>query len=166
MAALAAALVALTMLSGCAQLRARASGSSANAPMLASANPTMETQFVASINALRAAHHLRALRVHPVLVNKARHWSWWMAAGICGRAANRVPVICHSSLAGGITVRWSRLTENVGQATPKSGLAGLPNAFAHSAAHLANILDASATYVGIGFAYSGNTGFVTEEFMG
>jgi hypothetical protein len=114
---------------------------------------------------LRRANGRRALAVHPGLVNKARYWARWMAAGNCGRNAVGVAMICHSVLTGGIHVQWSMLAENVGAASPSTNVIGVANGFRNSPPHLENILNASTDYVGIGVAYSGNTIYVAEEFM-
>lgn len=156
-----AALVALVSLSGCVPLPTSGHG----ATSIPGQNPAAEKQLLASVNGLRAAHHERALALHTNLVQKARYWALWMAAGNCGRTSSGAFAICHSSLAGGIHVHWTILEENVGAASPRTNVAGVAHAFAVSKPHLANILNPKITYVGIGVAYHGNTIFVAEEFM-
>ena len=84
-----------------------------------------------------------------------------MAVGNCPGAE----VICHSSLAGGISIPWSWLAENVGAASPRTNVQGVIEGFAHSPGHAANILSPNAKYAGIGVATAGNSVFVTEEFL-
>ena len=135
-----------------------------NAAVSAPTTPT-ERQFINGINQFRASHGLRALSVQPNLQNKARSWAAEMAAGHCGRSAQGVPTICHSNLASGITVHWTRLEENVGYASPRNSVNALTIAFERSPEHAANMLNAKITEVGIGVAYFGNFLYVSEEFM-
>jgi uncharacterized protein YkwD len=88
-----------------------------------------------------------------------------MAQGHCGRSAQGVAMICHSSLASGITVHWSRLEENVGDASPRTAVNAIMTGFQRSPEHAANILNTQITYVGAGVAYAGGFVYVTEEFM-
>ena len=164
LAAVIVALLASASLSGCVKVPALGSGGK-GVSSIPPTNASAERYFLDSVNSLRAAHHVRALVLNDNLVQKARYWSLWMANGNCGRAANGMPMICHSSLAGGIKVRWTLLEENVGAGSPRTNLAGVANAFAHSKPHLANIVNAKVRYVGIGVAYHANTVYVTEEFM-
>jgi len=124
-----------------------------------------EQQVIDSVNRYRSAHHLGALRWNANISDKAKLWAAWMAGGNCGRGANGVPAICHSSLMSGITVRWSLLEENVGAASPRSNLAGILTGFEHSPHHAANMLNPAITAIGAGVAYVGNVVFVAEEFM-
>lgn len=135
----------------------------ASAPTAASISA--ERQLTSSVNRFRAAHGLRALTVHPNLVNKARSWAAWMAGGHCGRNAQGVALICHSNLASGITVRWSRLEENVGYVSPRTAVSGIEAGFERSAEHAANMLNNRITYIGVGVAYAGSFMYVAEEFM-
>ncbi len=164
-AALMAAALAIASLSGCATVRAALVSGGRGVSSIPATNAAAEKQLLNSVNALRASHHVRALALNGNLVQKARFWSLWMANGNCGRAPNGSPAICHSSLAGGIKVRWTLLEENVGAASPRTNVAGVAHAFAHSAPHLANIVNPKVRYVGIGVAYHGNTVYVAEEFM-
>ena len=149
------ACVVTLALAGCDAIPAPLGSTTAPTPP-----PTpVEQHVLASINSLRASHHLPALKVNPNLEDKARLWSAWMAGGGCGTA------ICHSRLASGIKPGWTMLAENVGAARPKSNIDGVINGFTQSPGHLANILNATVKFVGVGVAYSGNTVFVTEEFM-
>ncbi|HEV8628514.1 MAG TPA: CAP domain-containing protein [Acidimicrobiia bacterium] len=112
-----------------------------------------ETAFVAKINELRGSLGVAPLQVNANLVAKARAWSDGMAAA--GR-------IWHSTLSDGITEDWKKLGENVGMG---GSVDGLHRAFVNSPHHYENLVDPAFGYVGIGIAMSGNTIFVTEEFM-
>jgi uncharacterized protein YkwD len=160
-------LALLTLVSGCAQVRARVSSATAPAPVVrvATDGAAAEKAITARVNTVRASRGLRALSVHPTLVNKARAWAKWMAGGGCGHDANGVPTICHSSLVAGISVPWSFLEENVGSAAPRTLAGAVQTGFENSPAHMANILNSKVHYVGVGVAYSGDHVFVTEEFM-
>ena len=160
-----AVLIAVAALSSCTVVRARIASTSRPTTNLPSQNPAAEKTLLASINALRAAHHVHALSLQTNLVNKARYWALWMSIGNCGRARNGTPNICHSVLSGGISVHWTMLEENVGAASPRTNVSAIANAFAHSAPHLANIVNSRIRYVGVGVAYAGNTVYAAEEFM-
>jgi hypothetical protein len=112
-----------------------------------------EAAFVAKINGLRASKGLPALQVNANLVAKARAWSAGMAAA--GK-------IWHSTLSDGITEDWRKLGENVGMG---GSVDGLHTAFVNSPHHYENLVDPAFGYIGIGIVMSGNTIFVTEEFM-
>jgi uncharacterized protein YkwD len=132
----------------------------------ATSQPTStEGRIINAVNGFRAAHGLSALHVHPNLETKARTWAKWMADGHCGRTAQGYPAICHSNLASGITVHWSRLEENVGMASPASAVSAVTSGFEHSPEHAANMLNKQIADIGVGVAYSGNLIYVAEEFM-
>jgi uncharacterized protein YkwD len=158
--AVALAVVALTV-SSCAQLGAQLGSSSTKS----SAPNAAERQIIDAVNRFRGANGLRALSVQSNLEEKAHLWAAWMAGGGCGRSANGVPMICHSDVTSGITVRWTLLEENVGAISPATNIAGLVSRFESSPEHVANMLNTSITSIGVGVAYSGNTSFVAEEFM-
>jgi uncharacterized protein YkwD len=168
LACAALAAIALTA-SGCAQARARLAGHVAPPPPapihLVSPVTSAEQQIVNRVNQYRAQHGLPALKVNATLVNKARNWSRWMAAGGCGRDARNVAYICHSSLPQGINVSWSLLEENVGSAAPKTMTMAVQTGFENSPPHRANILNGKVHYIGVGVSSSGNTVYVTQEFM-
>jgi len=130
-------------------------------------SPTSSTerQVINAVNHFRAVHGLPALRVHPNLQAKARAWATWMAGGHCGRNAEGIPTICHSNLQSGITVSWSRLEENVGDASPAHAVTTVTAGFEHSPEHAANMLNTRVANIGVGIAYSGNVIYITEEFM-
>jgi uncharacterized protein YkwD len=155
------------MAAGCAQVQARLH--TATAPHVStsvgSENAGAESAIVARVNQVRAQHGLAPLSVHPVLVNKARAWARWMAAGGCSRDGNGVPYICHSSLAEGINAPWMLLEENVGSGAPASIVMAVQTGFEHSPLHLANILNGRVQYIGVGVAYWNDHVYVTQEFM-
>ena len=131
-----------------------------------SSQPTStEGLIINRVNQFRAAHGLAALHAQANLEAKARAWAAWMAQGHCGRSAQGVPTICHSNLASGITVHWSRLEENVGMASPASAVGAITSGFEHSPEHAANMLNSRITDIGVGVAYAGNFIYVAEEFM-
>jgi uncharacterized protein YkwD len=163
-AAALAVVLGIGLLSGCATAKARLTAAHA-AAIKAPGLTSSERQVVDAVNGFRAAHGMRPLGVNQNLEEKARAWAAWMAAGNCGTAANGSPAICHSDLATGITVPWSRLEENVGEATPASNLPAVLNGLEHSPEHAANMLNGSITEMGAGVVVSGNTVLVAEEFM-
>jgi uncharacterized protein YkwD len=159
-------LALLTLVSGCAQVRARARAAApAPAVRVTTDGASAEKAITARVNTVRAARGLRSLSVHPTLVNKARSWAKWMASGGCGRDASGAPTICHSSLVAGISVPWSYLEENVGSAAPQTIAGAVQTGFENSPTHMANILNSKVHYVGIGVAYAHNHVYVTQEFM-
>ena len=151
---------AVLTFASCAVIRERMHSTVSTPAYLPPINAGAENVVLNSVNGLRGVHHMRRLAISGNLTQKARYWARWMALGNCGRA-----VICHSSLTGGINVRWSWLAENVGAATPQSNVMGVVNGFRNSPLHAANILSPRAQYVGVGVAYAGNTVYVVEEFM-
>jgi uncharacterized protein YkwD len=160
-------LALLTLVSGCAQVRARLRTAVAPAPVVrvATDGAAGEKAITARVNTLRASRGLRPLSVHPTLVNKARAWAQWMAGGGCGHDAGGAPTICHSSLSVGINVPWSLLEENVGCAAPRTLAGAVETGFENSPAHLANILNSKVHYVGVGVAYWQDHVYVAQEFM-
>jgi Cysteine-rich secretory protein family len=116
-------------------------------------DPAAEADFVGKINALRASQGAGTLQVHSVLTAKAQAWAAHMAATGC---------LCHSNLADGVTVGWSKLGENVGRGP---NVASLQAAFIASPEHFANMVDRSFQWVGIGVAYGQGQMWVAEVFM-
>ncbi len=149
-------------LSGCAAAATRnaSAGASKTAPPTAT-----EARIIGSVNSFRAAHGMHALKLNSNLEDKARLWAAYMAQGNCGRTANGVANICHSSLTDFITVHWTRLEENVGMVSPRTDVSAIENGFERSPEHAANMLNAQITAMGIGVAYAGSVMYVAEEFM-
>jgi uncharacterized protein YkwD len=131
----------------------------------ADARVSAASYFARRIGALRAQYALPGLHTNAVLVAKAQRWSAWMAGGGCGRTSTGVAILCHSVLAQGITVTWSRLEENVGVAQPSAAWSQLEAAFERSPEHRANMLNRVINSVGIGVAYANDRIYVAEEFM-
>ncbi|HTL86843.1 MAG TPA: CAP domain-containing protein [Acidimicrobiia bacterium] len=154
---LVAAVVLLSMsLSGCAAIaRARHSYHMS----------TAEQSMFRRINTYRRAHGLASLGTSMVANKKARFWAALMANGGCGRDASGVPRICHSNLASGITIAWSRLGENVGMVSPRTNIAGMEGAFENSPPHAEN-MRSNVRYLGVGVAYWSNYMYVAEVFVG
>ncbi len=117
-------------------------------------------RFVAAINKFRLRHGLGALTAYDNLDDKAVLWSSYMAGGNCPGGG-----ICHSNLIAGIEMPWSMLAENVGSGSPSDDLGAIQLGFEHSPAHAANMLNPRVTAVGVGVAVSGNTIYVTQEFL-
>lgn len=124
-----------------------------------------EHAMVDDINHYRNDHGLGSLSANTWLAGKAHLWATFMANGGCGRVGANLPAICHSSLAAGITVAWTRLEENVGMVSGRANLGGMESAFEHSPEHAANMLNGQIHYIGVGVAYTGNYMYVAEEFM-
>jgi uncharacterized protein YkwD len=142
-------------LSGCAAIaRARSSYRMSSA----------EQSMFRRINTYRRAHGLPSLGTSVVANKKARFWAALMANGGCGRDASGVPRICHSNLAAGITVAWSRLGENVGMVSPRNNVAGMEGAFENSPPHAEN-MRSNVRYLGVGVAYWNNFMYVAEVFL-
>ena len=114
-----------------------------------------EQAFVGAVNAVRAAHGVPALAVDTRLTTLGESWAGRMAAA-GGLSHN--PALTSSVPAG-----WTKVGENVGEGP---SVASVEQAFEHSAPHLANMLDAGFTSVGIGVVWSGSTLWVSEEYLG
>jgi uncharacterized protein YkwD len=132
-----------------------ASAASTSAPISPQA-----LRFVAAINEFRRRHGLGNLTAYDNLDDKGVLWSAYMAGGNCPGGG-----ICHSDLAAGIHMPWSVIEENVGSGSPSDDLGGIQLAFQHSPMHAANMLNPRITAVGVGVAISGNTIYVTQEFL-
>jgi hypothetical protein len=112
------------------------------------------SQFLALTNQVRAQKGLPALTVDGSLVSMAQGWSNKMAAA---------GTISHNpNLSTQAPSNWQRLGENVGMG-PSVG--SIQQAFLNSPHHYANIVNGEFRHVGIAVAYSGNTIFVTVDFM-
>lgn len=116
-------------------------------------DPAAEADFVARINAYRASQGVGAVQPHSVLTAKAQAWAAYMAATGC---------LCHSNLPDGVSVRWSKLGENIGRGP---SVASLNDAFINSPPHRETMVDPSFQWVGVGVAYGGGQMWVSEVFM-
>ena len=120
-----------------------------------------ETMFASKINVERARAGMGRLVVNLQLTRVARGWSDEMAAA---------DEMSHNPALGGqVSGDWTRLGENVGYSTA-SGMTGsmfvqrLHDAFMASPGHKANVLG-DFNQVGVGVRMSGNTMWVTVNFM-
>ena len=123
-----------------------------------------EQSMFRRINTYRREHGLASLGTSLVANKKARFWAALMANGGCGRDASGVPRICHSNLAAGITVAWTRLGENVGMVSPRTNIAGMESAFENSPPHAEN-MRSNVRYLGVGVSYWNNYMYVAEVFL-
>lgn len=121
----------------------------------AQAATASEICFLDGLNSARAGAGVAGLPTNPALVTLAEVWSQTMAlAGTIWENPN-LAVMAPSN--------WRALGENVGMGPSCDSIEA---ALIASPPHLANILNATFTSVGVGVAVSGNgTMFVTEVFM-
>lgn len=123
--------------------------------LAASADSATDSQFLAKINATRAANGLGSLSVDGGLTSHARAHSQEMMDA---------DAIFHSSsgeLAAAAGSGWSKLAENVGRG---NSVESLHEAFMKSAGHKKNILG-DYNYVGIGTGTKDDRLYVTVVFM-
>ena len=114
-----------------------------------------EAQFVERINDLRAAKGLRRLEVDNRLRSVARDWAATMAGA--GRISHRpdLAAVAPDPL-------WVKIGENVGVG---GTVDSLHDAFVKSHDHYVNLVDPAWHYIAIGVVFSGDTIYVTENFM-
>jgi uncharacterized protein YkwD len=113
-----------------------------------------EAQFVTLINEVRASVGAQPLSVNVELERVARGWTKKMkAAG---------DISHNPDLAKEVTADWRKLGENVGVG-PTVEL--LHAAFIKSPAHYKNLVDPAFDSVGITIEYSGDSFYITEQFM-
>ena len=117
--------------------------------------PAEEAQFVALVNAERAANGLRPLTVNPELTAIARAWAQHMAD---------TQTLAHNpGFSGQVTQNWHMLGENVGVG-PTVEL--VQTAFVNSPDHYHNIVNADFAEIGVGVAYGANGALYTaHQFM-
>jgi hypothetical protein len=128
---LAAAAVTLVLLS-----------TGAATPAASAAEPGLESEYVAGVNAARADAGLPPLAVDGELTAVARAWADQMAS------ENR---IWHNpNLGNQISAPWMKVGENVGTGVEVSAVM---NAFINSPAHYRNIVDPDFDYIGVGVTY-------------
>ena len=119
------------------------------------AEPALESQFVAGLNAVRAQAGLPPLRVDSQLTSVARAWADRQAS---------VNAISHNpSLTGQVTGAWTLVGENVGTGPE---VAPIIDAFVASPSHYANIVEPRFDYIGVGVTW-GTDGrmYTTHVFM-
>ena len=125
----------------------------APAAALADSTYTMESQFVAKMNAARQAAGLRPYSVASDLTSVARQHSAQMAAK---------QSLYHNPNLTSDVQNWQAVGENVGEGPTVSDI---HDAFMHSPEHKANILDHDFTQVGVGVSVDKNgIVWVTEDF--
>ena len=119
----------------------------------ADSNPTMESEFVAKMNAARAADGLRPYTVASDLTTIARAHSEQMASK---------QLLYHNPDLTTQVQNWQAVGENVGEGPSVSDV---HTAFMNSPEHRANILDHDFTQVGVGVTVDSNgIVWVTEDF--
>jgi uncharacterized protein YkwD len=131
----------------------------------ASTAPTMsrfDQRLLTLINATRQAHGLRPLAVTAGTSDVAHSWSCHMA---------NVRILSHNGrLAADLSTHGSRLwtsyDENVGYIAKTEGARRLFNAYMKSPEHRANILDASARFIGSWTKVGGHRRYNTIDFVG
>jgi len=121
-------------------------------PAAAAVDGNAEAQFVAKVNAERAAVGLPSLSVAGDLVDVARRHSARMAAG------NNLH---HNPNLGSEVSGWQKVGENVGRGP---SVDAIHTAFMNSSSHRANIVGADWTQIGIGVEVSGGVVWVTQVF--
>jgi Cysteine-rich secretory protein family len=119
-----------------------------------------EARFLQRINADRAASGAPTLLVLPRLVDIARSWSRLLSERT---GSSTECFLSHNQNLLEVLRPASRVAENVGcgNASPEA----LHDAFMNSPQHRNNILDPSFDSVGIGVFTSGDTMFVSVEFV-
>ncbi|MFP5378037.1 MAG: CAP domain-containing protein, partial [Acidimicrobiia bacterium] len=114
-----------------------------------------EAQFLSSLNGLRTAKGLKALKTHTGLVEVARAWARTMAAA--GSISH------NGSLGSQGPSEWERLGENMGMGME---VQSVHDAFVASPSHYKNMVDAGFDSVGIGVVRNAdNVLYVTVNFM-
>ncbi|MCU1345981.1 MAG: SCP-like extracellular [Acidimicrobiia bacterium] len=114
---------------------------------------TADQEVVGAVNARRATDGKGALRIDVGLESAAQRWADELARSGVLRHSDSLAAGRHFSVAG----------ENVGTG---SNLDQVSDAFNHSPAHLANIVDKRYTLIGVGVATDGNGRvWVVEQFM-
>jgi uncharacterized protein YkwD len=101
--------------------------------------PSESSQFVASINELRASKGLGPLTVDGNLSSIAQDWAVTMGS--------QDTIFHRSNLADGVTIDWTRLGENVGMGPTVDDLM---NAFINSPHHYENLVDPRFNRIGVG----------------
>jgi hypothetical protein len=119
------------------------------------ADPALESQFVAGVNAVRAQAGLPPLQVHSQLTSVARSWADRQAS---------VNAISHNpSLTAQVAGAWTLVGENVGTGPE---VAPIMDAFVASPSHYANIVEPRFDFIGVGVTW-GTDGrmYTTHVFM-
>jgi hypothetical protein len=115
---------------------------------------SMESQFVALINALRTSKGLGTLSVDGNLTDIGRRWSQQMA--------NAGTISHNPNFPNEVTSDWQMLGENVGQGFTVQSLF---DAFVASPHHYENLVEPSFTRIGVGVIVTGSGQiFTSHEF--
>jgi hypothetical protein len=105
--------------------------------------PEGEAEFVADLNAARAAQGLAPLTVDSSMRAAARDWAVWMAENDTLQHA--------ADIVTGAPADWVKVGENVGRG---GSVVSVFNAFMASPGHAANVLDPKYTRVGVGMVWN------------
>lgn len=122
-----------------------------------------EAQFVKRINAARVAGGLKELTVHVALVDAGRSWATKMRDTSVAANVDDCLISHNPNLRTAVNAPWRKLGENVGCGDTDADT--LHEAFMNSPKHRDNIMDPTFDSIGIGIVMTGETMFVTEQFM-
>jgi hypothetical protein len=115
---------------------------------------SMEQDFVARINALRASKGVGPLSVDSELTGIGRRWA--------GRMAAAGSISHNPNFPNEVTANWTKLGENVGMGPD---VASIHNAFVNSSHHYVNMVDPAFTRIGVGVVVaSDGTIFTSHQF--
>ena len=114
---------------------------------------TEQVRVTQYVNNSRVARDIRPVRQNLELTTKAQAWAEHLA---------RIGRLEHSRLAGGITVRWRSLGENVGYG---ANIGEIHRAYMLSPGHRSNILNGKFNYIGTGYAKKGGRAYTVQVFM-
>jgi len=123
---------------------------------------SFDSKLLTLINNVRASHGLVQLAVAAGTTDVAHGWTCHLAASqaLAHNASLLRQLETHGSR------MLTRYDENVGMSSTDSGASWLFNAYMRSPEHRANILDASARYIGIWTKSSGRFRYNTIDFVG
>ncbi len=124
---------------------------------------TDEAQFVKRINEARVAEGLKELTVHVALIDAGRGWATKMRDTSVAANVDDCIISHNPNLRTAVNAPWRKLGENVG--CGDTDVDALHEAFMNSPKHRENIMDPTFDSIGIGIVMSGDTMFVTEQFM-
>ncbi|MDQ1445156.1 MAG: hypothetical protein QOI20_1620 [Acidimicrobiaceae bacterium] len=113
---------------------------------------SMESDFVAHVNAVRAGKGLAPLTIDGELTGIARRWASQMASA--GQISH------NPSFPNQVHADWSKLGENVGTGPD---VQSIHDAFVRSAHHYANIVDPAFTRIGVGVVIGANGAIFTAH---
>ena len=114
-------------------------------PAAAADTGSLESDFVARINSLRASKGLGRLAVDGELTAIGRRWA--------GKMADAGKISHNGNFPSEVQADWVKLGENVGAGRD---VAGLMDAFIRSPKHYANLVDGDYTRIGVGVVLGSN----------